>query len=81
MPEHPHLIVSEPKQRRLALTLQMIKQMVSRKLRSPEAKTPFWSPRYYDFNVWSDGKRIEKLRYMHRNPVKRGLVEKPEDWE
>jgi hypothetical protein len=23
----------------------------------------------------------EKLRYMHRNPVKRGLVEKPEDWE
>jgi len=25
-------------------------------------------------------KRIEKLRYMHRNPVKRGLVDKPEDW-
>jgi putative transposase len=36
--------------------------------------------RYYDFNVWSERKRIEKLRYMHRNPVKRGLVERPEDW-
>jgi hypothetical protein len=23
---------------------------------------------------------IKKLRYMHRNPVKRGLVVKPEDW-
>jgi putative transposase len=23
---------------------------------------------------------IEKLRYIHRNPVKRGLVKKPEDW-
>ncbi len=23
---------------------------------------------------------IEKLRYMHRNPVTRGLVEKPEQW-
>jgi putative transposase len=23
---------------------------------------------------------IEKLKYIHRNPVKRGLVEKPEDW-
>ena len=23
---------------------------------------------------------MEKLRYMHRNPVQRGLVEKPEDW-
>ena len=26
-------------------------------------------------------KRIEKLRYLHRNPVSRGLVDKPEDWE
>ncbi len=40
----------------------------------------FWQPRYYDFNMWSAEKRIEKLRYMHRNPVKRGLVAKPEDW-
>jgi putative transposase len=23
---------------------------------------------------------VEKLKYMHRNPVTRGLVEKPEDW-
>jgi len=23
---------------------------------------------------------VEKLRYMHRNPVKRGLVESPEQW-
>jgi hypothetical protein len=30
--------------------------------------------------VWSERKRIEKLRYMHRNPVKRGLVEQPELW-
>jgi putative transposase len=41
---------------------------------------PFWQARYYDFNVWTEEKRVEKLRYMHRNPVKRGLVEKPEDW-
>jgi hypothetical protein len=40
-----------------------------------------WQKRYYDFNVFSDHKRIEKLRYMHRNPVKRGLVEKPEHWK
>ena len=40
----------------------------------------FWQARYYDFNVWTARKRVEKLRYIHRNPVKRGLVEKPEDW-
>ena len=36
--------------------------------------------RYYDFNVCTARKRVEKLRYMHRNPVKRGLVEAPELW-
>lgn len=29
---------------------------------------------------WSEAKRVEKLRYIHRNPVHRGLVERPEDW-
>jgi hypothetical protein len=42
------------------------------------AQTPF-----YDFSVWTDKKRVEKLRYMHRNPVKRGLAPAPprnEEW-
>ena len=39
-----------------------------------------WQRRFYDFNVWTERKRIEKLRYMHRNPVKRGLVLEPEQW-
>jgi putative transposase len=47
-------------------------------LRSAE---PFWQARYYDFNVWSNRKRVEKLRYIHRNPVARGLVARPEDWK
>jgi hypothetical protein len=34
----------------------------------------------WDFNVWTARKRAEKLRYMHRNPVERGLVESPEEW-
>jgi REP element-mobilizing transposase RayT len=40
----------------------------------------FWQARFYDFNVWTTRKRVEKLRYMHRNPVKRGLVNSPEQW-
>jgi len=39
----------------------------------------FWQARYYDFNVWSEKKFVEKLRYIHRNPVRRGLVARPED--
>jgi putative transposase len=37
--------------------------------------------RFYDSSVWIDRKRIEKLRYLHRNPVKRGLAEQPEQWK
>ncbi len=92
MPEHVHLLVSEPERGTLAVAIQMLKQIVAQKLNptlSPKAGDkdgaaasirPFWQARYYDFNVWTAKKRIEKLRYMHRNPVKRGLVEKPEDW-
>ena len=103
MPEHVHLLVSEPEHRSLAVAIQMLKQIVAQKLSptlspnegdkggaprprlAPQGKKGgrsrhFWQARYYDFNVWTAQKRVEKLRYMHRNPVKRGLVEKPEDW-
>jgi putative transposase len=79
MPEHVHLLVSEPERARLSLALQMLKQNIARQLREPEGGS-FWQARYYDFCVWSEAKRIEKLRYMHRNPVKRGLVSSPEQW-
>jgi len=57
----------------------MLKQNTAHLLHPPEG-SPFWLPRYYDFNVWSEDKRVEKLRYIHRNPVRRGLAERPEDW-
>ncbi len=78
MPEHVHLLVSEPERGTLARALQAMKQSVARRLIARNEH--FWQARYYDFKVWTRKKRIEKLRYMHRNPVKRGLVEKPEDW-
>jgi putative transposase len=79
MPEHVHLLVSEPERAPLSVAVQMLKQNVSRKLRKPGMRQ-FWYVRYYDFPVWSEEKRIEKLRYIHRNPVNRGLVGRPEDW-
>jgi putative transposase len=79
MPEHVHLLVSEPEKGQLAQALQSLKQPVARRL-ALRAAEPFWQARYYDFNVWSERKFIEKLRYIHRNPVTRGLVGRPEDW-
>jgi putative transposase len=76
MPDHVHLLVSEPNKALLSKAIQALKLSVS----VQSKQRPFWQARYYDFNVNNEEKRVEKLRYMHRNPVVRGLVEKPEDW-
>ncbi|MBZ5538815.1 MAG: transposase [Acidobacteriia bacterium] len=39
-----------------------------------------WLPRSHDINIYTEKKRLEKLNYMHANPVKRGLVKTPGDW-
>ena len=83
MPEHIHLLVSEPDRERLHTAMQVLKQRVACAARpfGWKRKSPrFWHTRYYDFNVWSARKRIEKLKYIHRNPVARGLVERPDQW-
>jgi len=41
----------------------------------------FWQKRYYDRNVRDAREFSIKLRYLHCNPVKRGLVESPADWK
>jgi putative transposase len=79
MPEHVHLLLNEPERNTFAQAIKALKQGVARRL-ALRAKDSFWQARYYDFNVWSEGKFVEKLRYIHRNPVKRGLVDRPEDW-
>ena len=94
MPEHVHLLLSEPQQGTPSTVMQALKLGFARRLlaqqrrrRGPQQLSLFehapqhiWQARFYDFNVWTERKRIEKLRYMHRNPVKRGLVESPEMW-
>ena len=94
MPEHFHLLMSEPEKGDPSLVMKVVKQRfarlvnqqgrkssVAQTLLSNAALTPVWQKRFYDFNVSSTRKRIEKLRYMHRNPVKRGLVAKPDQWK
>ncbi len=77
MPEHVHLLLSEPTHYPLATTLKILKQQTSKLLGNGH---PFWLPRYHDFNVRTEAKRLEKLRYIHHNPVKRSLASRPEDY-
>jgi len=91
MPEHIHLLVSEPERTAplkptpglngpptLADALKSLKQGVARRLIGNADH--FWQKRYYDFNVRNHAQFVEKLHYIHWNPVKKGLCERPEDW-
>jgi putative transposase len=66
MPEHVHLLVSEPERATLSRAIQSLKQSASQKLNGHHGH--FWQARYYDFNVFTPAKRVEKLKYIHRNP-------------
>lgn len=87
MPEHFHLLITEPEVGDPSVVMKVVKERFSRQVHTKERNNPrgeapgqVWQKRFYDFNVWTTRKRVEKLRYMHRNPVKRGLVERPEQW-
>jgi putative transposase len=84
MPEHFHLLVSEPAKGTPSTVMQVLKQRVSSAktlFGSFDSDLPrFWEYRFYDFNVWSREKIAEKLFYMHLNPVRRGLVSHPKEW-
>ncbi len=96
MPEHVHLLFSEPERRNPSLVLAALKQTFAHRLlrelrakagggadslwNTPVAAGHVWQRRFYDFVVFTQKKRVEKLRYMHLNPVQRGLVLKPEQW-
>ena len=40
-----------------------------------------WQHGFYDFNIFSDEKLLEKLDYIHSNPVRAGLVLSPRDYK
>ena len=97
MPEHVHLLLSEPERGNPSLVMLAIKQGFARRLlRNPRyavdsapgnlagsaalAGDHVWQRCFYDFAVFTEKKRVEKLRYLHRNPVKRGLVLEPQQW-
>jgi putative transposase len=93
MPEHFHLLITLPEVGDPSVVMKVIKERFSRQVNRERRATagqqgalcakrwrPLWQKRFYDFNVWSARKQVEKLRYIHRNPVKRGLVARPAQW-
>ena len=96
MPEHVHLLVRPQEGTTLTLILRSLKMSVARRVLAhwTELRAPILeriddghgNPRFwqkgggFDRNVRNDAELCREIRYIHQNPVKRGLVQRPEDW-
>ena len=40
-----------------------------------------WQPGFHDFNIYSEDKLVEKLNYIHHNPVEAGIVSSPGEYK
>ncbi|MBI4798987.1 MAG: transposase [Desulfarculus sp.] len=93
MPDHVHAVVWFGQQVQLSYFMKQWKQRSSIQLKRNLKECqwvyakeiswdePIWQAGYYSFNIYSEQKLIEKMNYMHSNPVKAGLVDKPEKWQ
>lgn len=86
MTTHVHLIlqpleVSQDIYYSLAKIMHSIKSYSSKRIQKPcKNQGSFWQAEYYDRIIRNDDDLIEKMEYIVNNPVKAGIVEKPEDY-
>ena len=93
LPDHVHALIWLPKTGQLSSFMHSWKRQSSIGLRgwylqiSPDyfaqfgEGTRFWPPKYYSFEIYETAKLEEKLKYMHENPVRAGLVQNVTDWK
>ena len=92
MPDHVHALIHFDEQGQLSIFMSQWKRRSSIELKRLyrgdlisygqmiDLNGRMWQAKYYVFNVFSEKKAMEKLDYMHGNPVKAGLVDEPVDW-
>jgi REP element-mobilizing transposase RayT len=86
MPEHVHLLLTPMRDSQgwpfgLAMILKLIKGTSARSVNKfLESSGPVWQEESFDHVIRGAASFEEKLGYIRQNPVRRGLVARPEDY-
>jgi putative transposase len=81
MPDHWHALIIPHEDDTLPNAMDAVKVAATLGLnRSQHAKGRVWQSRYFDRIVRNVREYHKTMEYMHLNPVRRGLVSRPEDW-
>ena len=87
LPEHLHTVISLPDgDDNFPVRLRLLKSGFTRRL--PEAvkstgrkgERSVWQRRYWEHHIRDEEDLDASIEYVHRNPVKHGFVEHPDDW-
>lgn len=82
MPDHVHLLLTPIYDWRLSKILQGIKGYTSREINKIlNRKGSFWQDESFDHLVRNEASWIDKFEYIHNNPAKAGIVDRPEDYK
>jgi len=82
MPDHWHALLGLSDPLTISRVVQDIKWISAHSLNERRSRTgPLWQHQFWDRFVRHDKEFGDRLAYMHLNPVRKGLVERPEDWE
>jgi len=81
MPDHIHLFAAfSPQSPDLWKWVKALRGDLSRLLREDEGEGTHWEKDFFDHVMRSEESYWEKMEYVRQNPVRAGLVPRPEDW-
>jgi len=82
MPDHFHIVFSLGENRGLSEVIESLSRFTSKKINSlMETSGRFWKSGYYDHAVRQNEYLPDIIKYVHDNPVRKGLVCIPEEWK
>ena len=81
MPDHLHLLLTPGSTTSLEKAIMMVKGGSSHEIhRMRGHKMEIWQAGFHDETVRDETDYLAKRQYIWMNPVKAGLIERPEDW-
>ncbi len=82
LPDHWHAILCRRPPIRISDAMQMIKQRSTHAIGAARSGTSrLWQPRFHDHGLRTVREYMDAVTYIHLNPVRRGLVRRPEEWK
>ncbi|MHC5039050.1 MAG: REP-associated tyrosine transposase [Planctomycetota bacterium] len=81
MPDHFHLVIRLGKTKTLEQAMNETCRLASRRITGKPQKTrSIWQDGFHDHQIRLEEDLNDFILYTHMNPVKKGLVKKPEEW-